>query len=96
VFILDVDPDLDFLPIPDPESRGQKAAPDPGSGSTTMFRTEVLAELFAQYLFLKLGSLGRNTQRTLNNIPGSLECLVNLGDVDLSQNQLTKVFLFAG
>ncbi len=28
------DPDLDFLPIPDP---GVKKAPDPGSGSPTLF-----------------------------------------------------------
>merc|ERR1719483_1513892 len=33
----------------------------------------------------------RNTQRTLANIPSNLESLVNLTDVDLSQNQLTKV-----
>jgi len=33
----------------------------------------------------------RNTQRTLANIPTNLEPLVNLTDVDLSQNQLTKV-----
>jgi len=28
-----LDPDLDFLPIPDP---GVKKAPDPGSGSATL------------------------------------------------------------
>ena len=33
----------------------------------------------------------RNTQRTLTNIPVNLAPLVNLADVDLSQNQLTKV-----
>jgi hypothetical protein len=37
MFILDtlqiLDPDLDFLPIPDP---GFKKAPDPGSGSATL------------------------------------------------------------
>jgi Leucine-rich repeat (LRR) protein len=37
--------------------------------------------------------MSRNTQRTVNNIPGSLEGLVNLADVDLSQNQLTKVLI---
>ncbi len=30
------DPDSDFLPIPDPGSRGQKGTPDPGSGSATL------------------------------------------------------------
>jgi hypothetical protein len=34
IFILD--PDHDFLPIPDP---GVKKAPDPGCGSATMCRT---------------------------------------------------------
>merc|ERR1719414_2357403 len=33
----------------------------------------------------------RNTQRTLANIPANLESLVHLADVDLSQNQLTKI-----
>ena len=33
----------------------------------------------------------RNTQRTLTNLPTNLAPLVNLADVDLSQNQLTKV-----
>ena len=33
----------------------------------------------------------RNTQRTLANIPPNLEPLVNLTDVDLSQNQLTRI-----
>jgi len=33
----------------------------------------------------------RNTQRTLLNIPTALEPLLNLSDVDLSQNQLTKI-----
>jgi hypothetical protein len=35
------DPDLDFLPIPDPESRGQKA-PDPGAGSATLICDNVV------------------------------------------------------
>ncbi|XP_025833718.1 protein flightless-1 [Agrilus planipennis] len=33
----------------------------------------------------------RNTQRSLNNFPTNLEGLVNLADVDLSQNMLPKV-----
>lgn len=33
----------------------------------------------------------RNTQRTLANLPTSLETLSNLTDVDLSKNALTKV-----
>ncbi|CAH0380666.1 unnamed protein product [Bemisia tabaci] len=33
----------------------------------------------------------RNTQRNLNNMPPSLESLVNLTDLDLSQNDLPKV-----
>merc|ERR1719290_681982 len=33
----------------------------------------------------------RNTQRTLSNIPTNLEPLLNLTDIDLSQNQLTKI-----
>ncbi|OWR42979.1 protein flightless-1 [Danaus plexippus] len=33
----------------------------------------------------------RNTQRTLANLPTSLEPLINLSDVDLSKNALTKV-----
>jgi len=33
----------------------------------------------------------RNTQRTLSNIPANLDSLVNLTDVDLSQNQLNKI-----
>jgi hypothetical protein len=31
-----LDPDRDFLPIPDSGSKGQKKAPDPGSGSATL------------------------------------------------------------
>jgi hypothetical protein len=30
-------PNLDFLPITDPGSRGVRKAPDPGSGSATLF-----------------------------------------------------------
>lgn len=33
----------------------------------------------------------RNTQRTLNNIPASLESLTNLQELDLSQNALSRV-----
>lgn len=33
----------------------------------------------------------RNTQRTLANLPTSLDTLCNLSDVDLSKNALTKV-----
>lgn len=33
----------------------------------------------------------RNTQRSLSNIPVNLEGLVHLEDVDLSQNELTKI-----
>lgn len=33
----------------------------------------------------------RNTQRNLNNFPTNLEALVNLTDVDLSQNSLPKI-----
>lgn len=33
----------------------------------------------------------RDTQRTLNNLPASLEMLTNLTDVDLSYNNLTRV-----
>ncbi|UYV73642.1 FLII [Cordylochernes scorpioides] len=33
----------------------------------------------------------RNTQRTLANTPASLECLVNLTELDLSQNNLPRV-----
>ena len=33
----------------------------------------------------------RNTQRTLANLPSSLDTLSNLSDVDLSKNALTKV-----
>lgn len=33
----------------------------------------------------------RNTQRTLANVPSSLESLSNLADLDLSQNTLPKV-----
>jgi hypothetical protein len=40
VFILDPDPD--FLPIPDPGSRGSKRAPDPGSVSATLFLADPL------------------------------------------------------
>jgi hypothetical protein len=42
------DPDLDFLPIPDP---GVKMAPDPGSGSATL---QVRAEL--DFILTFLGS----------------------------------------
>ncbi len=38
LFIADLDPP-DFLPIPDPGSRGQKA-PDPGSGCATLVRIQ--------------------------------------------------------
>ena len=33
----------------------------------------------------------RDTQRTLNNIPSSLETLTNLQELDLSQNNLPRV-----
>ena len=33
----------------------------------------------------------RDTQRTLSNIPGNLESLTNLKDLDLSKNKLPKV-----
>ena len=33
----------------------------------------------------------RNTQRNLNNIPTSLESLVNLVELDLSENALPKI-----
>ncbi len=33
----------------------------------------------------------RNTQRNLNNIPPQLDMLTQLADVDLSQNELTRV-----
>ena len=33
----------------------------------------------------------RNTQRSVSNIPAGLENLVHLQDVDLSENQLTKI-----
>lgn len=33
----------------------------------------------------------RNTQRTVANLPTSLDTLSNLSDVDLSKNALTKV-----
>ena len=33
----------------------------------------------------------RNTQRTIGNFPTSLSTLVNLADVDLSYNELTRV-----
>lgn len=33
----------------------------------------------------------RDTQRTLNNIPSSLETLTNLQELDLSQNSLPRV-----
>lgn len=33
----------------------------------------------------------RDTQRTLNNIPSSLETLTNLQELDLSQNDLPRV-----
>lgn len=33
----------------------------------------------------------RNTQRTVANLPSSLDTLSNLSDVDLSKNALTKV-----
>lgn len=33
----------------------------------------------------------RNTQRNLNNIPSSLESLINLIDLDLAQNQLNRL-----
>lgn len=33
----------------------------------------------------------RDTQRTLNNMPASLETLVNLADLDLSRNDLPRV-----
>jgi len=33
----------------------------------------------------------RNTQRSLSNIPVNLEGLVHLEDVDLSQNELTRI-----
>lgn len=33
----------------------------------------------------------RDTQRTLSNLPNSLEMLTNLTDVDLSYNSLPKV-----
>lgn len=33
----------------------------------------------------------RNTQRTLNNFPASLDSLTNLTDLDLSQNDLPKI-----
>lgn len=33
----------------------------------------------------------RNTQRTLNNIPSTLDCLTNLSDLDLAENGLPKV-----
>lgn len=33
----------------------------------------------------------RCTQRALSNIPSNLEALIHLSDVDLSENQLTKV-----
>lgn len=33
----------------------------------------------------------RNTQRTLTNIPSSLDSLTNLSDLDLSQNALPKI-----
>jgi len=33
----------------------------------------------------------RNTQRTIGNFPTSLSTLVNLTDVDLSYNELTRV-----
>ena len=33
----------------------------------------------------------RDTQRTLSNLPNSLEMLTNLTDVDLSYNSLQKV-----
>merc|ERR1719402_452044 len=33
----------------------------------------------------------RNTQRTLANIPTNLEPLLNLADVDLSENKLDKI-----
>jgi hypothetical protein len=73
--------------IPNP---GIKKATNLGSGSAQLLRTVCS---LSPIPVLKLVSVDRNTQRTLNNIPGSLECLVNLGDVDLSQNQLTKVML---
>jgi len=33
----------------------------------------------------------RDTQRTLNNIPGSMDSLTNLTELDLAQNALPKV-----
>lgn len=33
----------------------------------------------------------RNTQRTVGNIPHSLDSLTNLSDLDLSQNNLPKI-----
>lgn len=33
----------------------------------------------------------RDTQRTLNNMPGSLETLTNLTDLDLSRNELPRI-----
>jgi len=41
---------------------------------------------------MSLGTLHmRDTQRTLNNIPGSMDSLTNLTELDLAQNALPKV-----
>jgi hypothetical protein len=52
------DPDPDFLPIPDPGSRGQKGTgyriPDPGSGSPTLYRAIVLRAQRNTGLYLRV------------------------------------------
>ncbi len=49
MFILD--PDADFLPIPDP---GVKKAPDPGSGSATLQKSPVKILVVKENLRLRM------------------------------------------